>query len=89
MAFWNSVAFVVAACVLRGDAPNGRVETGTTASCGTDISRAVSRTVFQYDLWRTYVLWINVAVVMALNVLVRLTPVRTTHGEIQQTSRQD
>lgn len=65
----NFVAYVITACILGGDAWNGRIQQGHYYLSMHGHLTEVSRAMFEYSLWHTYVLWINFAVIIALRLL--------------------
>lgn len=70
----NFVAYVIAACVLGGDAWNGCIQHGHYYLSSHGHLTEVSRAVFQYSLWHTYLLGINMAVLIALRLAGLLPP---------------
>jgi hypothetical protein len=67
----NFAAYVLIAALLGGDAINGRVAEGHYYLAMHGHSTEVSRGVFEYSRWHTYLLWTTFAIAIVLALFAR------------------
>lgn len=67
----NFVGYVTAAIVLGGDAINGYAESGRYYLAMHGRLTEVSRSVYDYSRWHTYVLWPHTVMVLVMSVRYR------------------
>ena len=67
-ALWlvNFGAYIIIAILIGGDAINGHAGSGRYYLAMHGHLTQVSRTVFEYSRWHTYLLWCHTAIVMIL-----------------------
>lgn len=80
-ALWllNFGAYVIIAILIGGDAINGHAESGRYYLAMHGHLTQVSRSVYEYSRWHTYVLWFHTALAVVMSIWNRL---RSNRGSV-------
>ena len=66
--FVNFGAYILIAILIGGDAINGHAESGRYYLAMHGHLTQVSRSVFEYSRWHTYLLWSHTAILIVLEI---------------------